>query len=172
MFLTNNGSMSNRGGCHEKDYATKMAIMSAILGEEVLSVLRDWRDLDAVPATRTFVDERNVSWPARRAAKWDGADVIAGDTGASMDHVLLALLARFPNANEEESAEQKMETVRQGTQKVGPYLHAQRTLLRLANEDADSKGSLKRVIKGLSGKNVAGVGVKMDPNTGKALHSL
>ena len=100
----------------ENDEAAKRGLPFWVTEPDLEAELQQYIDDDTFPATRDFADHRGQVYRAMAQDTWYRQD--DGTAGAPMEHVLIALMQRFPNVKGESDGLHGMLKIVQGKRRI------------------------------------------------------
>ena len=139
----------------ENDEAAKRGLPFWITEPDLEAEVQQYIDDDVVPATKEHADHRGSAYRAMAQDTWYKQD--DGTAGASMEHVLIALMQRFPNVRGDSDGVNGMLQMVQGKRRVHSYNRERNAAGMRAGEDMDAGLQITLAIDGTSNKNVPGL---------------
>lgn len=151
-------------GCHykgsenERDHSVKECIplMTAKVPEVTRWVLQ-CKAADAVPACGSWTDDNGILHGPFAWDHYSGGEDVAGEEllGASLIHLLTALVLEFPVHNAKGDARTQIGNTPQGRRPLSEYKHAMVPLANKAQVALDDPLFLTSFVRGLSNSNTA-----------------
>jgi len=139
----------------ENDEAAKRGLPFWITEPDLEAEIQQYIDDDVVPATKEFTDHRGQVYRAMAKDTWYRQD--DGTAGAPMEHILIALMQRFPSVRGESDGLHGMLQMVQGKRRIHSYNRERSAAGNRAGEDMNAGLQITLAIDGTSNKNVPGL---------------